>query len=213
LPGLETPHRKAAQNPEGAALYAGEPQDDLKPVSIGGSEAHRIDPATDDFYRRLIDLRSQVKEQLRTAVPSDQAALDGQQQGLKTLANATSYGIFVELIVEELDATENRLCFGSGHDGFPVRVNKVETPGRYFHPLLATLITGAARLMLAVAERLVIDGGALGLRLVRAAQSLRKERPPLQNRGCELRHGRNRQTRAVVLLCDFVETVRFVQSR
>jgi hypothetical protein len=51
----------------------GEPQDDLNPVSIGGSEAHSIDPATDDFYRRLIDLRSQVKEQLKMADPSDEA--------------------------------------------------------------------------------------------------------------------------------------------
>jgi hypothetical protein len=29
-------------------------------------------------------------------------------------------------------ATESRLCFGSGNEGFPVRVDKVETPGRYF---------------------------------------------------------------------------------
>ncbi len=85
--------------------------------------------------------------------------MDSQQQALKILANATSYGIFVELIVEELDATESRLCFGSGNEGFPVKVTKVETPGRYFHPLLATLITGAARLMLAMAERLVCDAG------------------------------------------------------
>ncbi|HEY8650923.1 MAG TPA: hypothetical protein VIL70_08420 [Chthoniobacterales bacterium] len=63
------------------------------------------------------------------------------------------------MIVEELDATENRLFFGSGNDGFPVRVDKVETPGPYFHPLLATLITGAARLVLVMAERLVCDAG------------------------------------------------------
>jgi hypothetical protein len=36
---------------------------------------------------------------------------------------------------------------------------RAETPGRYFHPLLATLITGAARLMLAITERLVVDVG------------------------------------------------------
>jgi hypothetical protein len=137
----------------------GGPQDNLKPVSIGGSEAHNIDPATDDFYRRLIDLRGQVTEQLETVDSSNEDDLESQKQALKTLANSTSYGIFVELIVEELDTTENRLCFGSGNDGFPVKVNKVETPGRYFHPLLATLITGAARLMLATAERLTIDAG------------------------------------------------------
>ena len=34
-----------------------------------------------------------------------------------------------------------------------------EMPGTFFHPLLGTLITGAARLMLAIAERLVTDKG------------------------------------------------------
>jgi hypothetical protein len=36
---------------------------------------------------------------------------------------------------------------------------KEEKPGRYYHPLLASLITGAARLMLAITERLVLDKG------------------------------------------------------
>ena len=36
---------------------------------------------------------------------------------------------------------------------------KIEEPGKYFHPLLATLITGAARLMLAIAESLCIEKG------------------------------------------------------
>jgi hypothetical protein len=35
----------------------------------------------------------------------------------------------------------------------------LEKPGRYFHPLVGTLITGAARLMLAMAERSAIDCG------------------------------------------------------
>jgi hypothetical protein len=34
---------------------------------------------------------------------------------------------------------------------------KFEKPGRYFHPLLGTLITGAARLMLALAEHQVTE--------------------------------------------------------
>jgi hypothetical protein len=34
---------------------------------------------------------------------------------------------------------------------------KIEEPGKFFHPLLATLITGAARLMLAIAESLCFE--------------------------------------------------------
>ena len=36
---------------------------------------------------------------------------------------------------------------------------KIEEPGKYFHPLLGTLITGAARLMLAIAESLCFAKG------------------------------------------------------
>ena len=35
------------------------------------------------------------------------------------LANSTSYGIFVEMIVAELDAVEKLICFGPAARGFP----------------------------------------------------------------------------------------------
>jgi hypothetical protein len=50
-------------------------------------------------------------------------------------------------------------------EGFPLgsgsaaKPRKIEKPGSFFHPLLATLITGAARLMLAIAERLTLSAG------------------------------------------------------
>jgi hypothetical protein len=136
----------------------GEPQDDLKPISIAGNAPMRS-IRSDDPYKRLIDLRSAVQAHMRGACGAEKETLDTKQQALKILANAMSYGIFVEPIVEDLDKKETRLCFGSGNDDFPVEVDKVETPGRYFHPLLATLITGAARLMLPMTERLLLDAG------------------------------------------------------
>ena len=42
---------------------------------------------------------------------------------------------------------------------FYIDSKAIEEPGRYFHPLLGTLITGAARLMLALAEKLTLDQG------------------------------------------------------
>jgi hypothetical protein len=86
-------------------------------------------------------------------------ALDSEQQALKILANSTSYGIFVEVNVADLDASEKLSCYGPDGEGFPVSSEKVEEPGRFFHPLLATLITGAARLMLGIAERLTCEKG------------------------------------------------------
>jgi hypothetical protein len=52
---------------------------------------------------------------MKAACGEQKEALDAEQQALKILANATSYGIFVELIVEELNKKEGRLCFGSGN--------------------------------------------------------------------------------------------------
>jgi hypothetical protein len=85
--------------------------------------------------------------------------LNSLQLALKILANATSYGIFMELNVEELDGKETLRCYGTEGLAFSVETNKLERPGTYFHPLLATLITGGARLMLALTERLAIDAG------------------------------------------------------
>ena len=43
----------------------------------------------------------------------------------------------------------------TGQGSFTAKPKKREQPGEYFHPLLATLITGAARLMMAITERLI----------------------------------------------------------
>jgi hypothetical protein len=93
------------------------------------------------------------------ALTAQADAFDSDQQALKILANSTSYGIFVEFNVAALEAPERLVCYGPNGDGFSVESQKVEEPGRYFHPLLATLVTGAARLMLGLAERVCIEKG------------------------------------------------------
>jgi DNA polymerase elongation subunit (family B) len=156
---------KAPRIVEAVAFEPGAPQDGLKPIRIAGNPAYAVDPATDDFYRRLIDLRSSIKTKMKDADAEERDALDALQLALKILANATSYGIFVELIVEEADHKKSFVCFGGENDGFPLdsasaaKPTKVEKPGSFFHPLLATLITGAARLLLAAVERLSLDAG------------------------------------------------------
>ena len=85
--------------------------------------------------------------------------MESDQQAIKILANATSYGIFVELNVEELDEPEVMTCHGWRDQPWDVVSAKYEKPGRYFHPLVGALITGGARLMLALAERRALDEG------------------------------------------------------
>ena len=171
-----------------------EPQTDLRAISIAGNSHYCVDPTKDDFFKRLIDLRSAIKselkgikkrlkairQQLEFATGADEEALlceqgrlsakaetlDSDQQALKILANSTSYGIFVEIIVGDLDAPDELICYGPSGEGFPVESKKVEEPGRYFHPLLATLITGAARLMLGIAE-IPLHRKRLGLGILR----------------------------------------------
>ncbi|HJU10449.1 MAG TPA: hypothetical protein VJ728_06220 [Candidatus Binataceae bacterium] len=133
-------------------------QDELQAITIAGNPAYRIDPRSDDLFRRVIDLRNHVKAKLKKATGSEAERLDTEQQALKILANSTSYGIFVEFVVNSLDEPEARTCFGAGKP-FRTSVSKAEAPGRYFYPLLATLITGAARLMLATAETLAAKRG------------------------------------------------------
>ena len=134
-------------------------QPDLKPVPIAGKPDYQIDPGREDFYRRLIDLRTETKQAMASASGPERDHLDAAQMALKILANSTSYGIFFELNVEELADPETVLCYARHEAGFQVEIDQSETLGRYFHPLLATLITGAARLMLASAERLALDAG------------------------------------------------------
>jgi DNA polymerase elongation subunit (family B) len=98
-----------------------------------------------------------VKVRRDSTTGAERAALDIEQNALKIAANATSYGMYVEVNV----ATRAKRCATTVHSStcepFSFATEKAEEPGPYFHPLLATLITGAARLMLAIAETLVAD--------------------------------------------------------
>jgi hypothetical protein len=116
-------------------------QSGLKEIRILGKRDFAIDPASDDFFRRLIDLRDEAK-----------ANGDPIEKTLKIIANSTSYGIFIEVTRDE--APKSGLLDVYGPDGECNRVctKALEQPGRYFHPLLGVLITGAARLMLGIAE-------------------------------------------------------------
>ena len=150
---------KSAEIIEAIAFSPKEPQLGLRPISIAGNPDCRVDPTKDDFFKRLIDLRTAIKTKLKNSPALNAEALDSEQLALKILANSTSYGIFVELNVADLDAPERLTCYGPSGKGFSVELMKIEEPGKYFHPLLATLITGAARLMLAIAESLCVAKG------------------------------------------------------
>ena len=141
------------------------PQANLRAVEIAGNRAFRVDPYKDDFYKRVIELRQRVKADLNEAKKLDDPhghetkSLDMNQLALKILANATSYGIFIELNVDDADDKDAPVSIFTSQGKRTVEASQRELPGRYYHPLLATLITGAARLMLALTERLAFEHG------------------------------------------------------
>ncbi len=112
-----------------------------------------INPSTDDFFRRIIEER----QRLRASGIADDATVAG---FLKVFANAGSYGIFAELNrTDQPDRKRQTRTIHGGKLRFTCRPQATEEPGNYCFPPLATAITGAARLMLALLERSVTDAG------------------------------------------------------
>ena len=88
----------------------------LKPVVVAGET---IDPTTQDFYRQLIIHRNKLKAEAKSATGATKAALESDQQAIKILANATSYGIFVELNVEDYKTAKTMIA--NSADGQPFK--------------------------------------------------------------------------------------------
>jgi hypothetical protein len=126
----------------------GPPQVGLRATKILGRDDFTIDPTHDDFFKRLVDRRDEAKRQG-----------DPGEKALKIIANSTSYGIFIEVIRDNAPKPEPLAVFGPRGNKLEIRTEAIENPGRYFHPLLGVLITGAARLMLGIAEKKTLEFG------------------------------------------------------
>jgi hypothetical protein len=80
-------------------------------------------------------------------------------KALKVLANSTSYGIFAQMDPHESDNMTPVTCHGIDASPYTCKVTNFETPGEFCFPPLASLITGGARLMLALLEHCVTQLG------------------------------------------------------
>jgi hypothetical protein len=126
---------------------------DLRPVRLGGEVW--VDPRTQDLFRTVIEQRKSKAKQKRTSL-EDADRLD---KALKVFANATSYGIYAEMNRQETEHRVKIQCQGLDPEPYECSVIHPEKPGEFCFPPLASLITGAARLMLAVLERAVSELG------------------------------------------------------
>ena len=114
-----------------------------------------VNPRKQDFSRVVIEERKRSPN--RTDISAiDKTRLD---KALKVLANAASYGIYAEMHRQESDTKQNVTCHGIDAEPFQCSVAHADVPGEYCFPPLASLITGAARLMLTLLEYSVSELG------------------------------------------------------
>jgi hypothetical protein len=126
---------------------------ELKPIKLRGTIA--VDPRKNDFFKAVIEERKRVDSRENLSRPEK----DRFSKALKVLANATSYGIYGQMDRRENGEKIAVKCYGLDASPFTCKVENFEKPGEFCFPPLASLITGAARLMLALLEKCVTDLG------------------------------------------------------
>ncbi len=111
----------------------------------------RVAPET-DLIKELIEIRreKQVERDKWPRNSPEYKRLDVIQKQLKIIANAISYGIFLEVIVEELKKPKRVEVYGLGHRRCMTK--KKERFGKFYNPIIGVMLTSGSRLMLAMAE-------------------------------------------------------------
>jgi hypothetical protein len=125
----------------------------LNPIKLRG--VIEVNPERDDFFRII------VEERLRLSSRHDLPESERQrlQKALKILASATSYGIWAQMDRMEDNEKVEVICHGIDPEPFTCGVPNPDVPGEFCFPPLASLITGGARLMLALLEHCVSELG------------------------------------------------------
>lgn len=127
-------------------------QENLKESEVYGVH---VNPKEDNLIKVLVERRQEIKGEMKKVSKESHEydVLDAQQRALKILNNSTTYGIYIEMHPkdeEKLDVFSN-VNFGTE--------GKYEQPGKFFNPIIGANITAGARLLIAIAERFVLDKG------------------------------------------------------
>jgi hypothetical protein len=130
-------------------------QQGLQPIYLFGKY---IDPNCNNFFKAVIELRKHLQQQYKECIDEAQKTLlDKKQKALKIIANATSYGIFMEINTEDKEADvtaygiETRRC----------HVSKIEQFGKQANSIIATFITSGARWVLGIVETILVKHNAV----------------------------------------------------
>ncbi|SEF99455.1 DNA polymerase domain-containing protein [Nitrosomonas ureae] len=150
------------RNPQIVDAFKLLPQGQIKTNQwkLFGDERFSIDLTTDDLFARVIEMRADIKKQMKDhPVGSNESLyLDGLQQALKLIANSTSYGVLVEINPD--DSESKNIPVHIYADQYSKGKTKaIEEPGPYFMGPCGALIPAAGRLLLSMAEKLASDRG------------------------------------------------------
>lgn len=111
----------------------------------------------EDIFKKLIEERLELKDLMKKSKGGEEKQLKLKQNILKIIANSASYGIYIEINTSDQEQTDLSV-YGLNHIK-KANANKTETPGKAFNPIMATMITSGAKLILAMAETLVLNNG------------------------------------------------------
>jgi hypothetical protein len=121
--------------------------------SISFRNRFRVDP-DNEIFKTIVERRQRTKRAKKTNPNSEEGRLD---LSLKEVANVCSYGMFAEVNVTP-SLKGKRGHWYSDEDAECEDVGD-ERPGPFTNFVFASLITGGARLLLAMLEQRVIDEG------------------------------------------------------
>ncbi|MGI0047736.1 MAG: hypothetical protein ACREBB_11205 [Nitrosotalea sp.] len=110
----------------------------------------------EDFIKKIIEERLRIKRESKNQTEEEQKQSEINQNILKIIANATSYGIFIQL---DPKYKKNQKVTVHGLETFDLELDKTEEPALYFNPIMAVFLTAGSRLILAAAETLVEKNG------------------------------------------------------
>ena len=107
----------------------------------------------EDFIKKIIEERLRIIKELENLDEQQQRQSEIKQKILKIIANATSYGIFFQIDTKNQKKKSNVTVYGL--DSFETQIDKTESTGKFFNPIMAVFITSASRLILAASEALI----------------------------------------------------------
>lgn len=124
---------------------------ELTPTKVRGIV--EVDPERDDFFKVIVEERLRLSSRrARSDIESKRL-----EKTLKIFASATCYGIYAQRDRQGQDDKVEVKCRGIDPDPYSRRVVHPEFAGELGFSPLASLITGGARLMLALLDRCISD--------------------------------------------------------